>query len=108
MSDLAQLSPTTAKSLQQLLDYSEPDTEEVFSLTFTVSESQFGEVIDKPLKSGGENIAVTNENKAEYVKLYIDYVLNKSCDTQFDTFKKGFLKAWTAFYNFPPRTSSLS
>jgi len=35
---------------------------------------------------------VTNENKAEYVKLYIDYVLNKSCDTQFDAFKKGFLK----------------
>ena len=92
LSDLSQLSPTTARSLQQLLDYSEADTEEVFSLTFTVSESQFGEVIDKPLKSGGENIAVTNENKAEYVKLYIDYVLNKSCDTQFDAFKKGFLK----------------
>merc|ERR1719228_1315210 len=92
LSDLAQLSPTTARSLQQLLDYPDDDTEEVFSLTFTVSESQFGEVIAKPLKSGGENIAVTNENKAEYVKLYIDYVLNKSCDTQFDAFKKGFLK----------------
>lgn len=92
LSDLAQLSPTTARSLQQLLDYSEPDTEEVFSLNFTISESQFGESIDKPLKSGGENISVTNENKAEYVRLYIDYVLNKSCDTQFDAFKKGFLK----------------
>merc|ERR1719443_2064999 len=28
----------------------------------------------------------------EYVKLYVDYVLNKSCQSQFDSFKKGFLK----------------
>ena len=92
LQDLAQLSPTTARSLQHLLDYKEADTEEVFSLTFTISESQFGEVLDKPLKDGGENIAVTSENKAEYVKLYVSYVLNTSCETQFDAFKKGFLK----------------
>ena len=92
LADLAQLSPTTARSLQHLLDYTEPDAEEVFSLTFTVSESQFGEVVAKPLKPGGEAMAVTSDNKAEYVKLYIDYVLDTSCQTQFDAFKKGFLK----------------
>ena len=40
----------------------------------------------------GENIEVTQENKEEYVKLYINYTLNSCCKTQFDAFKKGFLK----------------
>jgi len=92
LSDLAELSPTTAKSLQQLLDYKDDDIEEVFSLTFTISQSSFGEVVEVPLKPGGEEIAVTSDNKNEYVKLYTEYVLFKSCEAQFDAFKKGFLK----------------
>ena len=92
LSDLAQLTPTVARSLQHLLDYAEPDTEEVFSLTFTITEEQFGEAAERPLKAGGEQLAVTTDNKAEYVRLYTDYVLNKSCETQFAAFKQGFLK----------------
>eukprot|EP00092_Neocalanus_flemingeri_P033110 GFUD01036005.1.p1 GENE.GFUD01036005.1~~GFUD01036005.1.p1 ORF type:complete len:1046 (+),score=311.60 GFUD01036005.1:157-3294(+) len=92
LTDLAQLSPTTAKSLQQLLDYKDKDLEEVFSLTFTISENSFGNVVEVPLKTGGDDIAVTSDNKNEYVKLYIEYVLSKSCEAQFDAFKKGFLK----------------
>lgn len=96
LSDLGELSPTTAKSLQQLLDYKENDVEDVFSLTFTISQSSFGEVVEVPLKSGGEDITVTSDNKNEYVKLYVEYVLFKSCETQFDAFKKGFLKVVSA------------
>jgi len=96
LSDLGELSPTTAKSLQQLLDYKENDVEEVFSLTFTISQSSFGEVVEVPLKSGGEDIPVTSDNKNEYVKLYVEFVLFKSCETQFDAFKKGFLKVASA------------
>ena len=70
--------------------------EDVFSLTFTISQSSFGEVVEVPLKSGGEDIAVTSDNKNEYVKLYVEYVLFKSCETQFDAFKKGFLKVVSA------------
>ena len=40
----------------------------------------------------GENVPVTSENKEEYVKLYVDYVLNQSCASQMDAFKDGFLK----------------
>jgi len=86
------LSPTTAKSLQDLLDYPDKDVEDVFSLTFSINESFFGEVVTKPLKTDGENVAVTAENKAEYVKLYVDYVLNKSCQAHFNAFKAGFHK----------------
>ena len=96
LADLAQLSPTTAKSMQQLLDYKEKDVEDVFSLTYTISQSSFGEVEEVPLKTGGEDIAVTSDNKNEYVKLYIEYVLFKSCEAQFDAFKKGFLKVVSA------------
>jgi E3 ubiquitin-protein ligase HERC4 len=92
ISDLAELSPLTAKSLQKLLDYEEEDFTEVFSLNFTISESYFGEVVSKPLKEGGENLDVTNENKEEYVKLYINHILNSSCKSQFDAFIEGFHK----------------
>jgi len=92
ISDLAELSPTTAKSMQDLLDYDGDDFVEVFGVNFTISESQFGEVVSTPLKKGGEEIDVTNENKAEYVQLYVNYVLNSSCKTHFDAFKEGFLK----------------
>ena len=52
--------------------------------------------MEVPLKSGGEDIPVTSDNKNEYVKLYVEYVLFKSCETQFDAFKKGFLKVVSA------------
>ena len=92
LSDLAELSPTTAKSLQQLLDYRGEDVEDVFCLQFSIGQNSFGEVVQVPLKPGGEDIPVTSENKTEYVKLYVDHVLAKSCSAQFEAFKKGFLK----------------
>jgi hypothetical protein len=77
---------------QDLLNYTEGDEEDVFCLTFTISETHFGDVIQKPLKPDGENIAVTRANKEEFVRLYVDYVLNKSCEASFEAFKKGFLR----------------
>ena len=62
-------------------------------MTLTISQSSFDEVVEVPLKSGGEDIPVTSDNKNEYVKLYVEYVLFK---TQFDAFKKGFLKVVSA------------
>jgi len=92
LSDISELSPRLAKSLQDLLDYTEDDLEEVFCLNFSITESHFGEVISVPLKNNGEEINVTQENKADYVKLYIDYILNTSCTKPFEAFKKGFLR----------------
>ena len=92
LSDLKELTPTTAKSLQQLLDYRADDVEEVFGLSFTISQTSFGEVTEVALKPGGQDCPVTSQNKAEYVGLYVDYVLGKSCEAQFVAYKKGFLK----------------
>ena len=74
------------------MNYTGDDVEEVFCLNFTIAETYFGEVIHKPLKSEGENTPVTRANREEFVKLYVDYMLNKSCEASFEAFKKGFLR----------------
>lgn len=51
------------RSLQDLLDYKEADLEEVFCLNFEITREVFGEIKVQPLKPGGGNIPVTQENK---------------------------------------------
>jgi len=92
LEDLKGLSPTLAKSLQDVLDYTEADLEEVFTLNFEVTREVFGEFRVHPLKAGGENIPVTQENKNEFVELYVDLVLNKSVEVHFKAFSTGFHK----------------
>lgn len=63
LSDLRELSPTLANSLQTLLNYTESDFVDVFGLNFDVTRDVFGELRVIPLKPNGENIPVTLENK---------------------------------------------
>lgn len=63
LSDLRDLSPTVANSLQSLLDYEGDDLEEVFSLNFELTRDVFGEARRVPLKPNGENTPVTQKNK---------------------------------------------
>lgn len=63
LSDLKDLSPTLAQSMQSLLDYKGNDMEEVFGISFEVSRTYFGENRVFELKPNGSNIAVTQENK---------------------------------------------
>ena len=42
------------------------------------------------LIEGGKDILVTNDNRDEFVELYVDNILNKSVEKQFEAFKKGF------------------
>jgi E3 ubiquitin-protein ligase HERC4 len=52
-----------SRSLQDVLDYNGADLEVVFALNFEVTREVFGEVKVQPLKPGGENMPVTQENK---------------------------------------------
>ena len=63
LSDLRELSPTLANSMQQILEYEGEDFEETFDLHFDISRDIFGESKSEPLKQNGENIAVTLENR---------------------------------------------
>lgn len=44
------------------------------------------------LKEKGSEIPVTNENRVEFVEIYLDWLFNKSVENQFKYFKKGFEK----------------
>ncbi|ODN02865.1 putative E3 ubiquitin-protein ligase HERC4 [Orchesella cincta] len=90
LTDLKELSPREGKSLEQIMEYSEPDFEEVFQLNFELTREEFGAVKVVPLKPDGSNLPVTLENKSEFVDLYVSYVFNVSVNKQFDAFKKGF------------------
>ncbi|XP_050296568.1 ubiquitin-protein ligase E3A isoform X2 [Anthonomus grandis grandis] len=89
--DLLDWNPVLYNSLKQLLEYTEPDLEEVFLQTFRISyKDVFGSVINYDLKEKGDKIPVTQENKYEFVDLYADFLLNKSVEKQFKAFYKGF------------------
>lgn len=89
--DLVDWNPVLYNSLKQMLDYNEPDLEEVFMQTFRISyQDVFGTIINYDLKDKGDRIPVTQENKYEFVDLYADFLLNKAVEKQFRAFYKGF------------------
>lgn len=92
LEDLKQLSPTIAKSLQELLDYEDDDVEDVFVLNFEISLEMYGARVFFELKPNGKDIPVTKENRKEYVDCYVDFMLNKSVEEAFKSFADGFYK----------------
>jgi E3 ubiquitin-protein ligase NEDD4 len=53
-------------------------------------ETGFGKMVAIDLKPGGADIAVTEENKKEYVDLMVEYHISKRVKDQFDAFMSGF------------------
>lgn len=115
LSDLKELSPALGRTLQNILDYKDDDMEKVFDLTFEISRENYGHLETVPLKPNGDNIRVNQSNKyanltsisykiclmtsfffsiyrKEFVELYIDFILNKSVETQYNEFHAGFMK----------------
>ncbi|XP_074114666.1 HECT and RLD domain containing E3 ubiquitin ligase 4 isoform X1 [Cotesia typhae] len=92
LADLKDLSPVLAKSLQSILDYNEPDLADVFLLNFEVTREVYGEQKVYELIPGGSKIAITLENKQEFVNSYVDYIFNKSVESHFKAFYNGFHK----------------
>ena len=89
LEDLGEIMPDVAQSLQEVLDY-QSDLEQDLLLTFQVSIEEYSRVTTKELKPGGANIPVTSENRDEFVKLYLEWLLNSSIDERFRAFYLGF------------------
>ncbi|XP_066277457.1 probable E3 ubiquitin-protein ligase HECTD2 isoform X2 [Branchiostoma lanceolatum] len=87
--DLQQTMPDLAHGLKELLEY-EGNVEEDLCMTFQVSRTEFGIVRTMNLKPGGDKIPITNENRAEFVQSYINWLLNESIYHQFSAFYYGF------------------
>lgn len=83
--DMENLDPDYYKSLQWML---ENDITDIITETFSVESDDYGAIKVVDLKPNGRNIAVTEENKAEYVKLVCNYRLIDSVREQLDSFCK--------------------
>jgi len=89
--DLKEFKPTVWKGLNELLNYTGDDMEDVFMQPFQVSYTDlFGSTITVDLKEGGSNTMVNQDNKKEYVDLYADFLINKTVEQQFLAFQRGF------------------
>lgn len=89
--DLKRAMPELGRGLQQLLDF-EGNVESTFAQSFEVQYDFFGELGTVELKPGGSGISITNDNRAEFVRLMTDYHLNKAVEEQFFAFASGFLE----------------
>lgn len=89
LEDLAELRPSLARGLQQLLVF-EGDVQKTFCRDFVIEIEQYGQVIQLPLCDNGEEIPVTNENRRKFVDLYVRYVLDVAVTRQYEPFKRGF------------------
>ncbi|KAJ1022444.1 hypothetical protein NDA16_003433 [Ustilago loliicola] len=85
--DLESIDPEYFKSLEWMLNN---DITDILDFTFSVDDEEFGETKVIDLKPNGTNIAVTEANKQEYVRLVTEQRLTKSIRSQIDTFLDGF------------------
>ncbi|XP_065067816.1 E3 ubiquitin-protein ligase HACE1-like [Rhopilema esculentum] len=86
--DVASMDPDYAKNLQWILDNDISNLG--LDLTFAVETKEFGQVKLEPLKPGGCDILVTDENKEEYVQLAADMKMTKAIKPQIYSFLEGF------------------
>ena len=89
LEDLAEFRPILAKGLRQLLEF-DGNVKETFCRDFVAVGERYGQIIEVPLCSNGDNRAVTNSNRHEFVDLYIRYLLDTSVARQYEPFKRGF------------------
>ena len=90
LSHLQLTHPDLWRGLRALLAF-DGDVESTFMADFAVASEAFGAMTIDELVPNGSDTPVTNENRDEYTRLYADYLLVKSVQTQFDAFQKGFL-----------------
>lgn len=87
LDDLSSLDPDLYQGLIFLKHYS--GNPEDLSLNFTVAEEEFGVTKSIDLIANGSNIAVTRENRLQYIYLVSHYRLTKQIKLQSDAFLEG-------------------
>lgn len=85
--DIEAVDPNLFISLKWMLENSISD---VIDTTFSVEHDSFGVLKVHELKKNGRNIPVTEQNKKEYVKLYVNYRFMQGIEQQFLALQKGF------------------
>lgn len=65
---------------------------DIFMRTFEISYEHYGKVFHIPLVANGSEVMVTNANRHEYVRLYVNHLVDISVQNQFRAFQRGFYK----------------
>jgi ubiquitin-protein ligase E3 A len=94
LEDLKEIDIELYNNLCYILDSDEEDLEDKLDSNFTVLTEKNGEKIILPLIENGENIMINNENKKEYVELFIDWYFNKSIEDYYSSFEHGFSRVF--------------
>ncbi|KAG6820709.1 hypothetical protein H0H93_012762 [Arthromyces matolae] len=89
LSDLESVDAELQRSLVWML---ENDITDVLDETFSLTEERFGEMVTIELKPGGEQIAVTEQNKKEYVDAVVAHRISGRIKEQFSAFMEGLLE----------------
>lgn len=87
LEDMESVDPEFYRSLKWMLDN---DIDNVIDTTFCVEHDRFGRITHHDLKPSGQDIPVTNENKVEYVRLYVQWRFRVGVEKQFIALQKGF------------------
>lgn len=87
LDDLESVDPHLHRSLCWML---ENNIENVLDHTFSVEHNSFGCLQEYELKPGGKDITVTEDNKREYVRLYVQWRFMRGIEAQFLSLQKGF------------------
>ncbi|XP_069685211.1 E3 ubiquitin-protein ligase SMURF2 [Periplaneta americana] len=87
LDDIEGVDPELHRSLTWML---ENNMTGVIDTTFSVEHNSFGVLRVHELKPGGRDVLVTEENKKEYVKLYVNYRFMRGIEQQFLALQKGF------------------
>jgi len=87
LADIEAVDPNLFTSLHWML---ENDITDIIDTTFSVEHDSFGAIKVHELKKNGRNITVTEQNKKEYVKLYVNYRFMHGIEQQFLALQKGF------------------
>ncbi|KAH3799765.1 hypothetical protein DPMN_153380, partial [Dreissena polymorpha] len=87
LEDLESVDPDLHRSLVWML---ENNIEGILDHTFCVESHSFGQHQEHELKPGGREVKVTEDNKKEYVKLYVQWVFMRGIEAQFLALQKGF------------------
>lgn len=85
--DIEAQDPAYYKSLKWML---ENDITGIFDYTMSSEYDEFGKQTVIDLMPNGRNIPVTEENKAEYVRLVTEVRMTKAIEKQIEAFKEGF------------------
>ncbi|KAI8998099.1 HECT-domain-containing protein [Gaertneriomyces semiglobifer] len=87
VSDMESVDAEMWRSLQWMLDN---DITDVLDLTFSTDQQVFDVTKTVDLKPGGRDIVVTQDNKAEYVQLMVEWRVCRRVEEQFQAFMQGF------------------